>query len=155
MLHLQDIPANVDNRSVLHLRAGTTENAGFPMLSQLVLTDEPGQRRSGVVLGRDIAATSFSNTKLVVLDETGVDGYQERSHALARAFMVGGVPTVLSTLPGVDQTAARQLIMGFHREVASGAAAGDALSRIQRNALQQNGGRLGAWTALVLHGSDR
>ena len=144
-----------NNRSVLHLRANTTDNAGFPMLSRLVLSDESGQRRSGVVLGRDIAATSFSNIKLVVLDEAGDASSQQRAHGLARAFMVGGVPAVVGTLPGIDQAAARQLFVGLHREVASGAAAGDALSRIQRNAIQQNGGRLGAWTALVLYGSDR
>jgi len=30
-----------------------------------------------------------------------------------------------------------------------------ALSRVQRNAIEQNGRRLGAWSALVLYGSDR
>jgi CHAT domain-containing protein len=144
------------NSSVVHLTAATADNTAFPLLSRVLLADEPGKRNSGALLGREIAATPFSRTKVVVLDETGRSNRRDtRTFSLARAFIIGGVPTVLTTLPGIDPIAARGLIAGFHREVASGAAAVDALTRIQRNALQQNGGRLGAWTALVIYGSGR
>jgi Flp pilus assembly protein TadB len=46
-------------------------------------------------------------------------------------------------------------LIGFHREIAAGLSPVQALQRVQRNAIQQNGGRLGAWCALVLYGSDR
>jgi len=65
------------------------------------------------------------------------------------------VPAVFTTLPGADEIAARDQFVAFHREVANGAAVVDALSRIQRNAIQRNGRRLGAWAALVIYGSDR
>ena len=74
---------------------------------------------------------------------------------MVRAFMAAGVPAVLGTLPGADETATRDLMIGFHREMSQGMSAEQALSTVQRNALQQNGRRLGAWTALVLYGSDR
>ena len=69
--------------------------------------------------------------------------------------MTAGVPAVLGTLPGADETATRDLMIGFHREMSKGMSAEQALYTVQRNALQQNGRRLGAWTALVLYGSDR
>ena len=57
--------------------------------------------------------------------------------------------------PGADESAARDLMIGFHREMAKGVSAEQALTTVQRNALVENGRRLGAWTALVLYGSDR
>ncbi len=74
---------------------------------------------------------------------------------MARAFMAAGVPAVLGTLPGADESATRDLMIGFHREMSQGMSAEQALSTVQRNALQQNGRRLGAWSALVIYGSDR
>ena len=69
--------------------------------------------------------------------------------------MAAGVPAVLGTLPGADENATRDLMIGFHREMSQGMSAEQALHTVQRNAIQQNGRRLGAWTALVLYGSDR
>jgi hypothetical protein len=68
--------------------------------------------------------------------------------------MAAGVPAVLGTLPGADEAAARDLMIGFHREMTANIPPGLALARVQRNAMQLNGGRLGAWCALVLYGSD-
>jgi CHAT domain-containing protein len=74
---------------------------------------------------------------------------------MARAFAAAGVPAVLATLPGADETATRDLMIGFHREMSRGMSAEQALATVQRKAIQQNGRRLGAWTALVMYGSDR
>ena len=73
----------------------------------------------------------------------------------ATAFLAAGVPAVLGTLPGADERESRELMVGFHRQMASQVTAAEALAQVQRNAIQQNGGRLGAWTALVIYGSDR
>ena len=75
--------------------------------------------------------------------------------SLARAFMTAGVPAVVGTLPGADENATRDLMIAFHREMSTGVSAEQALQTVQRNAIQQNGRRLGAWSALVLYGSDR
>jgi CHAT domain-containing protein len=69
--------------------------------------------------------------------------------------MAAGVPAVVGTLPGADETATRDLMIAFHREMAKGLSAEQALHTVQRNAIQQNGRRLGAWSALVIYGSDR
>jgi CHAT domain-containing protein len=146
------------NRAIIHIQADTYNNGAYPLLSRVLLNDEPGARHSGALLGRDIATAQFPAARLVVIDETRTRGSSDRdsnSIGTTRAFMAAGVPAVLSTLPGADEAAMRELFVGFHRAVASGATAVDALTRLQRNALQQNGRRLGAWTALVLYGSDR
>jgi CHAT domain-containing protein len=150
---LSDAPQH----AVVHVIADTAPNQTHPLLSRLVLTDEPGRRHSGAVFGREIAARAMSATRLVVLDEPGTATVQrgEGTLALARAFMAAGVPAVLGTLPGADENATRDLMIGFHRELRNNLTAGQALSRVQRNALKQNVGRLGAWTALVIYGSDR
>jgi CHAT domain-containing protein len=143
-------------RRVVHLSAATTANSAYPLLSRVMLADEPGRPNSGALLGRDIAATPLTDTELVVIDQrAGATRSESNELGLSRAFIAAGVPAVLTTLPGADEIAAAEQFVGFHREVANGAAAVDALSRLQRNAIKQNGRRLGAWFALVIYGSDR
>jgi len=142
---------------IVHLSAPTAASTAYPLLSRVLLADEPGQRHSGVVLGRDIAEQSLSRTRLVVLDEVDLTSETrgEGTLSLARAFMTAGVRTVVGTLPGANEAAVRDLMVGFHRRLASGMPAAEALTELQRNELRSNGRRLGAWSALVLYGSDR
>ncbi len=143
--------------AVVHLAVDTAGNSSYPLLSRVFLADEAGRRHSGAVLGRDIAAGSMPGTKLVVIDEVEAANHYrgDGSLSLARAFMSAGVRAVVGTLPGADETAIRDLMVGFHRRLASGMPAAEALTDLQRNVLQSNGRRLGAWSALVLYGSDR
>ena len=149
--------SNAAGRRVVHIGARTAANASFPLLSRLVAADEPGLRHSGAILGSEIAERTLPNTGLVVIDEAGGPSSNrgEGTSSLARAFLAAGVPAVVGTLPGADEDAARDLMIGFHRELANGVPAEQALSRVQRNAIEQNGRRLGAWSALVLYGADR
>lgn len=144
-------------RPVVHLAAQVNANRAYPLLSRVLLTDEPGQRHSGAVLGREIAAHAMPVTKLVVLDQSGSNGSNRDTGSLelSRAFMSAGVPAVLGTLAGADGPATRQLMVAFHQQMSTGVSAETALSTLQRNVLKSNGRRLGAWSALVLYGSDR
>jgi CHAT domain-containing protein len=94
---------------------------------------------------------------LVVIDEVATTNRNrgEGTLALARAFLAAGVPAVLGTLPGADELATRDLMVGFHRRIASDMTPTEALTDLQRNVLQSNGRRIGAWSALVIYGSDR
>jgi CHAT domain-containing protein len=149
--------ADVPSSTIVHLALPAHANATYPFLSRLVFNDEPGRRYSGAVLGSDIANERMGSTRLVVLDEIRSDKRYRTAgtFSLARAFLTAGVPAVLGTLPGADESGTRELMAGFHREMAAQASPAEALTRVQRNALEQNGRRLGAWTALVLYGSDR
>ncbi len=144
-------------RRIVHLAATASSNRSYPLLSRLLVTGEPGTRRSVAIFGSDIARQTLLHTGLVVIDEAdgAASNRGEGTLSMVRAFMAAGVPAVLGTLPGADETATRDLMIGFHREMSQGMSAEQALSTVQRNALQQNGRRLGAWTALVMYGSDR
>jgi len=144
-------------RTVIHLAARTSPNVQYPLLSRVLLADEPGRRYSGAVLGSEIASQAKPATKLVVFGGSGNDNSNRNtgSQELVRAFMSAGIPAVLGTLPGTDGPATRQLMVDFHRQMSQGVAAEEALSTLQRNVLRSNGHRLGAWSALVLYGSDR
>lgn len=145
------------SHAVVHLAVDTSGNSSYPLLSRVFVADEVGQRYSGAVLGRDIAAESLPGTKLVVIDEVEAANQHrgDGSLSLARAFMSAGVSAVVGTLPGADESAIRDLMVGFHRRLASGMPAAEALTDLQRSVLHSNGRRLGAWSALVLYGSDR
>jgi CHAT domain-containing protein len=149
--------ADAPRHAVVHLSVATAHNAAYPLLSRVLLADEPGRRHSGNVFGHDIAARAMPQTRLVVIDEVEAASTNrgEGTLSLARAFMAAGVPAVVGTLPGADEAATRDLMVGFHRRLASGMPAADALTDLQRNVLRSNGRRLGAWSALVLYGSDR
>ena len=149
--------ADAGNRAVVQISAPMVDNAAYPLLSRVLFADESGRPHSGAVLGRDIAAQSFANTNLVVLAEPDTNDREGNAGAMGmtRAFLTAGVPAVVGMLPGLDETSARDVLVGFHRQLAAGASAEQALTTYQRNVLQSNGGRLGAWSALVLYGSDR
>jgi CHAT domain-containing protein len=149
--------AEAQDRAIVHVAAETSMSETHPLLSRILLADEPGRRYSGAIVGRDIAARPMPRTRIVVLDEVKANHTNrgDGTLTLVRAFMAAGVPAVLGTLPGTDEASARDLMIGFHREMSSDIPAEQALATVQRNAIRQNGGRLGAWTALVLYGSDR
>jgi CHAT domain-containing protein len=141
----------------VHIADPVAVSASNPLLSRAIVADDPGAPHSGAILGRDIANSTLANTSLVVIDEVANDSSirGEGTLSMARAFMAAGVPAVVGTLPGADETATRDLLIAFHREMSNGVSAEQALHTVQRNAIQQNGRRLGAWSALVLYGSDR
>jgi CHAT domain-containing protein len=145
------------SRRVVHIVVPVATSLWNPLLSRAIVADEPGRRHSGAILGRDIANSKLSNTNLVVLDEVERDSEVrgEGTLSMARAFMAAGVPAVVGTLPGANENAIRDLMIGFHREMSKGMSAEQALHTVQRNAIEQNGRRLGAWSALVIYGSDR
>jgi CHAT domain-containing protein len=149
--------AQTTQSSIVHLSASISDNRTYPLLSRIKLADEPGQPHSGAVLARDVAARQLSNTRLVVIDDLKVRGssQDEGTMGLTRAFLAAGVPAVVGTLPGADEAATRQLLVELHRLMSSGMPADEAINTLQRNVLKSNGRRLGAWSALVLYGSDR
>lgn len=149
--------AEAPSRAIIHLSAQTRPNPAYPMLSRLMLSDEPGQQYSGALLGRDLATRPMPRTRVVVLDNVTANQSLrgEGSLGVARAFIAAGIPAVVGTLPGANEGATRELMVGFHRLMSTGIPADEALNTLQRNVLQSNGRRLGAWSALVLYGSDR
>ncbi|HYE88646.1 MAG TPA: CHAT domain-containing protein, partial [Vicinamibacterales bacterium] len=131
------------DRTIVHFVADADRNREYPMLSRLRLAGEPGRPYSTDLLGRDIAATDLSRTRLVVIESNRAsESHQgEAFSGLAPAFMAAGVPAVLDTLTNAHSPAIRELMVGFHRQMRQSRSAAQALSRLQRNAIQQNGRR--------------
>lgn len=149
--------AEADSHAIVHLSAPVFTSAKNPLLSRLQIADEGGLRYSGLVSGIDIAGRPMNHTQVVVIDEVPGDSSHrgDGTLSIARAFITAGVPAVIGTLPGTDAAVTRNLLIGFHREIAGGLSAEEAIQKVQRNVIEQNGGRLGAWSALVIYGSDR
>jgi len=145
----------ISERPIVHIAAPTVDNRAFPLLSRVLLADETDRPYSGALMGHDIVARPMNHIRLVVIDSTTGAARTSGADNLTRAFLTAGVPAVLATLPGADETATRELMVGFHRLMSTGITADEALNQLQRNVLQSNGRRLGAWSALVLYGSDR
>ena len=130
----------------------------YPLLSRLLVADEPGLRHSGAILGSDIAQRTLPQTGLVVIDEAGGQSSNrgEGTLSLARAFMAAGVPAVRRNAAGRRRERhSRSDDRLPPRNVATACPRSRPSHTVQRNAIQQNGRRLGAWTALVIYGSDR
>ena len=91
-----------------------------------------------------------------------VRGPQRRGEGvvgLARAFLQSGASTVVATLWPVEDRAARELMVRFYEELASGTSAAAALSRAQTEIAQGRAGQTRRypyfWAGFVLIGDDR
>jgi len=119
---------------ILHFAGHSVVDRRMPARSALLL----GAR--GKVTAPQIEARDLSRLELVVLGgcNTGL-GRTHRSEgvfSLARAFLVAGVPSVLSTIAPIEDSAAEQVLTEFHRQYAGGLDAPRALREAQLKMLR-------------------
>ncbi|MGE3274891.1 MAG: CHAT domain-containing protein [Vicinamibacterales bacterium] len=145
-------------RDVIHVGAHALPNGQYPLLSRLLLADEPGRPYSGALLATRVAAEDFSHTQMVVLaaceSAAGTAVRGEGAMSLARAFLAAGTPTVVSALGPLDDAQAQPLFVELHRRYAAGAPVAEALREVQLQAIAQQPGRLGAWAGLAVFGAS-
>jgi tetratricopeptide (TPR) repeat protein len=145
-------------RSVATLAGPAVANQSDPALSRVVLGDEPGRPYSGSVMAAEIAARDLSNLHAVVLTDcrsgssvTGVGAL-----GVAAPFLQAGVPSVVATLGSLSSDDGSVLFDELQQLLARHDQTAEAVSDVQRNALQsQRGHRLGAWAELVVYGAGR
>ena len=146
----------VNERDVVHVAARAVANDAFPGLAHLEMGDEPGQRYSGAVFARSVAASQATRAQLVAL-ETGARGSATSdagaSLAIARALLAAGVPTVVSPITDIDAQSVEQTWRDFHAHYAAGTSAAESLQRAQIAALSESDGHLGPWATLTVFGS--
>jgi CHAT domain-containing protein len=115
-------------------------NEQNPSLSMLLFAPDLRRRDSGRLYVHEIAAASFTRTRLVVLAACGTSQGQVRDVegvvSIARAFLGAGALAVLATLWEVDDEATAKLLEGFHRRLVEGDNAADALRSSQLAMLQ-------------------
>lgn len=128
-------------------------NDAKPAYSALVLphgSNGPAE----YVYAHEIAAQRFSATGLVVL--SACDSLRSGARAqngissIGRAFIAGGVPTVVGTLRAVDDDVAARVFGTFYARVSAGDDPATALRTAQLQALRQFGHR--DWDAFYIAG---
>lgn len=111
------------------------------LTASLMFAHTPGA--SGRMESEEIARLRLPRAPLVVLDACGtlrgrVMGV-EGMPSLARSFLAAGASAVVGTLEDIDDERSAAVITSFHRHMAEGASAAEALRAAQLEALQRGG----------------
>lgn len=122
---------------VLHFSGHAITDDFYPSRSRLLLSDD-----DATGLGpADIAAMSLARGTTVVLGacETAVGRVfrGEGASSLARSFLAAGATSVVGSLWKVQDASAMTLLTGFHRALAAGVPAVQALAQAQRSMARQ------------------
>lgn len=109
---------------VVHLASHFVVDPRSPMLSQLLLANEPNASAKagssdGVLHVAEVYRMKLPHTRLVVLSacQTGIERtYQgEGAISVARSFISAGVPLVIASLSPVESHVTAELMIKFHR----------------------------------------
>lgn len=130
--------------------AGTAASSAL-LLSPLARGD------SGLLYADTVSRRRFDRTRLVVLSACGslTDLHVEPVETIAYAFLLAGVPAVVSNLWPLDDTVAAAFLPIFHTELAKDGDAAAALRRAQLVSLQSDDPRLSNprnWASFEVHG---
>jgi CHAT domain-containing protein len=145
-------------RSIFHFAGHAVFNVQQPELSYLALApDSTGH--SGILRAQDIGALNLSDVKVVVLSAcSSLTPRASRTGAiagLAYSFLRAGAPATVSTLWDVDDGSTTELLVAFHRRLAAGTPAPEALRRAQLDALRSGTPAMRvpqAWAAFIYTG---
>jgi CHAT domain-containing protein len=115
----QRVLSELIGADVVHLAVHAIEEEQDEMHSRLVLAKSQIKSGDDDLEARDIYQLKLRKTRLAVLSacETGSGHYYagEGALSLARAFLVSGVPVVVSSLWPVDSQATAELMINLHK----------------------------------------
>jgi CHAT domain-containing protein len=118
----------------IHFATHGVINSREPKESYLLLAGKPG-RLSVKDLVEDTYGMSFNGTRLVTLSacQTSIGGWDPSAvySSLSRAFAKAGAPTVVASLWSVNDTATRDMMTVFYKELAAGQPKAEAMRRAQ------------------------
>jgi CHAT domain-containing protein len=148
---------------VVHLAVHAIDEEGDEMHSRLVLANARTASAGDDLEAREIYQLNLRKTRLAVLStcQTGSGRYYagEGTLSLARAFLVAGVPVVVSSLWAVESQATAELMINFHKIRKQGYSTAEALRRAQLEMLGSSQSSLRHpyyWSAFsVLGGSEQ
>ena len=124
--------------------------------THLVLAAAEGGLAANVLFGREIAGLDLRKLRLVVLSACGTvarGGAVGGLSSVAQSFLSAGAGGVVSSLWEVDDRETAELMIDFHRALATGGSPPVALQRAQLAALRRSGGRVSAaWAAFRFEG---
>ena len=139
--------------SVLHFAGHALINDEHPLRSALVF--EPSREESGSALLSmyDLDERSFARARLVVLSGCETGRSPRPTMSLAGALLSQGVPSVVYTLWPVNDEAAEEFAVAFHRAVATGSGRAEAVREAQLSMLRGHPDQPGWWAAFALAGA--
>jgi CHAT domain-containing protein len=159
------VEAALPAAGVLHLAAHALPEAGRTEPAVLALAADPGDPLRGAPSSRELHRADLQSVRLVFLSACGtVDAVRaggsgsagrEGVAGLARAFLAAGVPATVATLRRVDDRAAHELALAFHRRHAAGVPPAEALRAAQLELLSRSDPALSspsAWGVFQLYG---
>ena len=158
----QTVLSELIDADVVHFAVHAIEEEQDEMHSRLALAKTKTKSGDDDREAREIYQLKLRKTRLVVLSacQTGSGRYYagEGTLSLARAFLVSGVPVVVSSLWPVDSQATSELMFNFHRLRKQGLSTAEALRRAQLALLSSPENRFRHpyyWSAFsVLGGSE-
>jgi CHAT domain-containing protein len=128
--------------TIIHLAVHGIANEQDPRRAALMLLGDPKGGEDGMLEADEILHLQ-TNADLVVLSacDTAVGRLQGQEGVanLARAFLLSGAKTVVSTLWSVDDVAALYLVRRFYAHLGTGISSGEALTLAKRDIIHRYG----------------
>ena len=144
---------------IVHFAGHALVNDENPSLSLLLFAPDPARGDSGCLYAHEIEKARFDGTRLVILGacstSRGPVSDIEGVASLARSFLAAGAPGVIASLHEVEDRAAANLLVEFHRQLSERPTAAEALKEAQLAMLHHSDRPLrdaSAWAPFVLIG---
>lgn len=130
--------AEAEQADWIHFAGHARVQRADPAASALLLAPDPGARgaaSAGALSLAEVRDWSLTRSRLIVLSACGTGAgpraQSEGVTSLGASFLLAGVPSVVASLWRVDDEATRALMLEFHRYLAAGVPAAEALRRAQ------------------------
>jgi CHAT domain-containing protein len=148
----------LEGAEVFHFAGHAVFDPDLPERSYLVLADSAGG--AARLRAREIARLRLSNSRVVVLSAcrtlSARPTHQGPAQGLTAGFLRAGTSGIVSTLWDIEDDAAAEIVVAFHRALREpGTSPASALRRAQLSVLESAGSRArlsGAWAAFVYAG---
>lgn len=143
---------------VIHITAHTEPDPQQVGATAFILAPDAagaGTGHDSLLTISDIEASRLPHPQVAVLAACATAAAlpsSEGSLSLARSFLAAGVPAVVATLWPIDDREATDLLHSFHRRLARGEAAVNALREAQLERLRQGRARTSQWAAYEVLG---
>ena len=134
----------LEHAEVLHLATHAVINPEYPLFSFLAMgSDSDSSDSPGPLYAHQLYQLKASALRLAVLAACQTAGGRisltEGPHSLARPFLAQGVPNVLATLWGIDDTTTSVFLPEFHRRLRQGRPPAGALRDTKLFFLERDG----------------
>ena len=124
---------------VVHFAGHSISNAEQPRYAALAFTNGSGRTEPDMMYAYEIAHSKFQNLRLIVLASCSsavkIDEPSVAPTSLADAFLDADVPAIIATLWSIEDNAP-SILIDFHRQIAAGVAAPNALRQAQIAAIR-------------------